>query len=400
MRNGEMWLGSGDNGVIRYDMHAHKASVINKNNGLRSAFIYNIVSDDDGNIWVGTGYGIHKITTSIGNDPVVTFYGKAQGIMGMESNQNSVLKLPDGSIWFGTTNGALHYDPHTTAVASAPSLIVLQSLKIAGENIIDPAWYDSVDNWYGIPYNLRLPYKKNNIAFTFQAITLSGAQQALYRYRIDGLDVPWSDWSTTNSVTYSALPPGKYTFRVQCRSDAGTSAPELTYTFEIIAPFQKTTWFRYAVLLACLLLGILLQYSYNSRKQRRQKLLAKLRSEEQGKIRTRTAEDFHDEIGNKLTRINVLTNVLKNKVTLTPETTRILGQIEDNTSQLYSGTRDILWSLKPSNDGLYEILHRIRDFGVELFQDTEIQFTFTGNDNEWHKFRLNMEMSRNLIMIF
>jgi ligand-binding sensor domain-containing protein/signal transduction histidine kinase len=400
VRGRELWLGSSDNGVIRYNMDTQKCAVINKGNGLRSDFIYNIVSDNDGNVWVGTGFGIHKIAIREHGDPVVTFYGKAQGIMGMESNINSVLKLPDGSIWFGTTNGALHYNPHRTAVASAPSQIVLQSVKIAGETVIDPRWYDKADNWYGIPYDLHLPYKKNNIAFTFQAITLSGAQQALYRYRVDGLDAPWSDWSTTNSVTYSALPPGNYVFKVQCRSEAGTSAPELSYPFEIITPFQKTAWFRFAVLVACLALGYFIQYSINHKKERQQTMMAKLRAEEQGKIRTRTAEDFHDEIGNKLTRINVLTNVLKNKVPLTPETARILGQIEDNTSQLYGGTRDILWSLRPSNDVLYEILYRIRDFGTELFQDTEISFTFSGSDSQWHMFRLNMEMSRNLIMIF
>jgi signal transduction histidine kinase len=217
---------------------------------------------------------------------------------------------------------------------------------------------------------------------------------------MDGLEAPWSDWSTTNSVTYSALPPGTYTFHVQCQAAGEQNNPELTYSFEIITPFQKTNWFRLCILIACILSGIMLQFILSSRKQRRMKLLEKLRTEEQVKIRLRTAEDFHDEIGNRLTRINVLTNVLKNKIHQTPETTRILGQIEDNTSQLYGGTRDILWSLKPSNDNLYEILYRIRDFAAELFQDTEINFTFTGADEQWHNYRLPMDMSRNLIMIF
>ena len=273
-------------------------------------------------------------------------------------------------------------------------------MKIAGESVLDAQWYDSLDNWYNVPYRLRLPYKKNNVAFTFQAVTLSGGQQVLYRYRIDGSDAPWSDWSTASTVTYSALPPGKYTFRVQCRSDAGVTTQELKYQFEIVAPFHKTAWFRFVLLGAMLLLGVFIQYGISSRKQRRERLLSKLRAEEQGKIRTRTAEDFHDEIGNKLTRINVLTSVLKTKLPLTPETTRILGQIEDNTAQLYSGTRDILWSLKPSNDVLYEILYRIRDFGNELFQDTDIHFSFAGDDSRWGQYRLDMEMSRNLIMIF
>ncbi len=395
-----IWMGSSDYGVVRYNTETGKARVINKSNGLRSDFIYNIIDDNDGNIWVGTGFGIHKIRMNEKDEPQVTFYGKAQGISGMESNLNSVIKLRDGSIWFGTTNGALHYQPNTPAVSSTPASIVLQSVKLAGENAIEPGYYDSTDNWYGTPYGLRLPYKKNNISFTFQAITLSGAQQVLYRYRMDGLDAPWSDWSGTNSVTYSALPPGKYVFHVQCKGGEEGNNPELSYAFEIITPFQKTTWFRFAVLIACLLTGILLQYLVNSRKQRRQRLLDKLRTEEQGKIRMRTAEDFHDEIGNKLTRINVLASVLKNKITLTPDAERILGQIEDNTKQLYSGTRDILWSLKPSNDNLYEIMHRIRDFGYELFQDTDINFTFTGTDDKWQNYRLPMDMSRNLIMIF
>jgi signal transduction histidine kinase len=285
-------------------------------------------------------------------------------------------------------------------VTTAPTSIVMQSVKLTSESAIDHSYYDSTDNWYGTPYHLRLPYNKNNITFTFQAITLSGAQQVQYRYIMGGLETPWSEWSATNSVTYSALPPGNYVFSVQCRGAEGQNSPELTYTFEIITPFQKTMWFRLAVLAACILVGILLQYIVNSRKQRRQRLLAKLRAEEQGKIRLRTAEDFHDEIGNKLTRINVLANVLRNKITLTPDTSRILEQIEDNTSQLYGGTRDILWSLKPSNDNLYEILLRIRDFATELFQDTDVNFTFTGNDEKWRNFRLPMDMSRNLIMIF
>jgi len=396
----ELWLGSSDNGVLRYNMDRHKTLVINKSNGLRSDFIYNIIAGNDGNIWVGTGFGIHRIAMNQNDEPQITFYGKAQGITGMESNVNAVLKLPDGSIWFGTTNGALHYQPHTAVVSSAPSSIVLQSVKLTDESIIDHSYYDSTGNWYGIPYNLRLPYNKNNIAFTFQAITLSGVQQVVYRYRMDGLEAPWSQWSATNSVSYSALPPGKYVFHVQCQGAGEQTNPELTYSFEIITPFQKTRWFRLSVLIACILSGILLQYIVNSRKQHRLRLLSKLRSEEQAKIRLRTAEDFHDEIGNKLTRINVLTNVLKNKINLNPETTRILNQIEDNTAQLYGGTRDILWSLKPSNDNLYEILHRIRDFGGELFQDTEVDFTFTGTDEKWRNYRLPMDMSRNLIMIF
>lgn len=400
MKGNELWIGTSDNGVIVYNLKDRKSFVINKSDGLYSDFIYNIIADDDGNIWMGTGYGIHKISMKNGT-PVIAFYGREQGVAGMESNHNAVYKMRDGSIWFGTTNGALHYHPQSNVVTSKPVSIVMQSVKLFGEPISDTSYFDSTDAWYKVPYHLRLPYRKNNLTFTFHAISLNGSGQVRYRYRIEGLDAQWSDWSSVNTVTYSALPPGKYVLRVDCMTESGTDVAELSYPFEIITPFQKTGWFRLVVLGACILLGVSIQYVVNRRKQNRLALLERLRREEQVKVRLRTAEDFHDEVGNKLTRINVLTNVLQKKMGyVNPDAKRIIEQIQDNTNQLYGGTRDILWSLKPSNDNLYEILNRIRDFGMDLYQDTDVSFSFYGTDEKWRRYRLPMDVSRNLIMIF
>lgn len=402
LKGKELWLGTSDNGLICYNIQTKTSFVINKSNGLQSDFIYNIIVDNDGNIWTGTGYGIHKLHRKAGKY-VVTFYGKEQGIYGMESNHNAVLKMPDSSIWFGTTNGAVHFNPHPSSktIVPQPISVVLQSVKLFGDNINDSSYYDSLANWYNVPLQLQLPYRKNNITFSFQGITLTGSEQLKYRYRIEGLEAQWSDWSAVNTITYSALPPGKYKLQVQCTAGDSSDIKLLSYPFEIITPFHKTSWFRLVILGACILLGITIQYIVNKRKQNRLALLERLRREEQTKVRERTAEDFHDEIGNKLTRINVLTNVLKNKIgDSTPDAKRIIDQIQDNTGQLYGGTRDILWSLKPSNDSLYEILHRLRDFGGELFQDTEIDFEFSGTDEGWKNYKLPLDISRNLIMIF
>lgn len=394
--NNELWIGTSDNGVLRYNLKTGECSGINKSNGLRSDFIYNIITDDNDNIWLGTGFGIHRVSINTDGKPVIKFYGKSQGVAGMESNHNAVFKTANGSIWFGTTNGALHYQPQQQVTDAKPLSIVLQSIKVFGESITDTTYYDSLGAWYNIPYGLHLPPKKNNITFTFQAISLSGgSEQITYRYRIEGLDAPWSDWSPTNAVTFSALPSGKYVLHIESNTGG-----ELHYDFEIITPFHKTGWFRLLILAGCILLGITIQYVANRIKQNRLKLIDRTRREEQNRVRQRTAEDFHDEVGNKLTRINVLASVLKNKIQMTPETQRIIGQIEDNTAQLYSGTKDILWSLKPSNDSLYEILHRIRDFGGELLQDTDIDFVFLGSDMRWKDYKLPMDVSRNLIMIF
>jgi ligand-binding sensor domain-containing protein/signal transduction histidine kinase len=394
-----LWLGTSDNGILCYNLATGECYRINKRSGLQSEFIYNLTIDNNGDLWAGTGYGIHRINVAVPGKPVVTFYGKSQGITGMESNINSALKWYDGSIWFGTTNGALHYQPQLIGTEPKPVGLFMESVKLFGENITNHRYYDTTDAWQHLPYNLHLPYQQNNITLTFQGISLCGEQQMQYRYRLDGLDAPWSNWANVNTVTYSSLPPGNYTLIVECRVLGGAQTKELRYAFEIETPFQKTKWFKVSVLAACILLGIAIQWGFNSRKERRQRLLAKLRSEEQAKIRLRTAEDFHDEVGNKLTRINLLTNILKDKTPQSPEINKLLQQIQENTGQLYTGTRDILWSLKPMNDNLNEIMHHVRDFGTELFQDTETKFEFIGADDRWKKYRLPLDISRNFIMI-
>lgn len=400
IQDNKLWVGTSDNGVIYYDLLTKKAKVINKNAGLESDFIYNITTDKQGNIWVGTGFGIHEITMKE-DVPYITFYGRGSGIKGMESNQNAVFNMPNGNIWFGTTKGALLYNPKNAITRPQPISIVLQSIKLFGDNITDTSYYDSLSSWYNVPYQLHLPFKQNNITFTFKGITMSGPEQIRYRYKIDGLEAPWSDWTELNSVTYSALPPGDYILRIACKTANDSEVKELSYPFTIITPFHKTSWFRMLVLITCILLGITIQYIVNKRKQNRLALLEQLRREEQSKVRERTAEDFHDEVGNKLTRINVLTNVLRSKIKdHTPDTISILDKIQDNAGELYNGTRDILWSLKPANDNLYEIIHRIRDFGGELFSDADINFIFGGANEKWRQYRLPLDVSRNLIMIF
>jgi ligand-binding sensor domain-containing protein/signal transduction histidine kinase len=400
LQGNQLWAGTSDNGIIAYDLHSGKSIVINKSNGLRSDFVYNIYAAADNSIWAGTGFGIYNIKPA-GNQLLVNFYGRGQGVTGMESNHNAILGMPDGTIWFGTTNGAMQYRPGTQRTIAHPVSIVMQSVKLFGERITDSSYYKGTTPHYNVPLNLQLPPTKNNLTFTFQALSLSDEAGILYRYHMEGLDAQWSDWAPTNTITYSALPPGTYSLHVQCSAEGQPIDGELVYPFVIITPFHKTTLFRFLIFGGCILLGVSLQYMANRRKQARLKMIEALRREEQAKVRERTAEDFHDEVGNKLTRITVLTNVLKTRLgEIPPDTKRIIDQINENTVQLYSGTRDILWSLIPSNDSLYEILHRIRDFGGDLFGDTEVAFHFTGTQEQWREYRLPMDASRNLIMIF
>jgi ligand-binding sensor domain-containing protein/signal transduction histidine kinase len=398
VRGAELWAGSSDNGLFRYNLDTHKLTTINKANGLRSDNIQNIIADNNGNIFAGTPTGIHKIRLNERDEAAVTFYGKTQGVTGMESSLNAVLKLPDGSILYGTSRGLLRYDPHGAVASPAPVSIVLQSVKLTGDSSM-AAYSDSVNNWYGIPYHLHLPANKNSIAFTFKAISLSGGQQ-LYRYHLDGLETPWSDWSAETAVSYSALPPGKYVLRVQCRGDEEKNNLELSYPFEIITPIQQTAWFKLSILLLCVLAGVIIQHIAELRRNKKIRVLAALRLQEHNKIRLSTEEDFHGDINNKLARIKVLTGTLRNKIRLNADAEKLLGQIDENAAQLFDSSKEILWSLDPAHGNVYDLLEHIRNTGQKIFEKATTEFSFDNIDDRLRKYTLPMDRTRSLIMIF
>ena len=136
-------------------------------------------------------------------------------------------------------------------------------------------------------------------------------------------------------------------------------------------------------------------------RQKHQRLLESIKQEQERHIRQKTAEDFHDEMGNRITRIGLLTNVLKLKVVdADNETNRILEQIKENAQQLYYGTNDIIWSLNTESKNLHDTIKRIASFGNEMFGDSSINFSIEGWNLNLEKIKLTSEQSRNIIMIF
>jgi signal transduction histidine kinase len=159
-------------------------------------------------------------------------------------------------------------------------------------------------------------------------------------------------------------------------------------------------WFKLLWPLAAI--GLLfLFYSIRKNNLNKQKIMIqKLRAEDQKKIRQNTARDFHDEMGNKLARITVLSDILKSKLPVNDEAQALAKKIQENVGLLYQGTKDIIWSLNPENDNLHFLLKRISDFGVDLFIDTDIEFEAIIVDEAFRNYFLPMDYARNIIMIY
>ena len=113
-RSGNLWLGTTDNGLFKYDGNSFKQFTIN--DGLDCNKIYCVLEDKEGKIWVGTEVGLclydgktfSKIEIPLPNNlPANTNpYFQTHWVYHM-------LQSKDGKIWFATIDGVYIYDGKT-----------------------------------------------------------------------------------------------------------------------------------------------------------------------------------------------------------------------------------------------------------------------------------------------
>lgn len=399
----KVYFGTDNLGVMVWHRQTGQWQSINQKEGLSCNYIYNLLVDRNGHLWAGTGCGIDRISFE-GQKFQIKNFGAAYGLNGLENNGNASFMDANGYLWFGTTKGVFHYDPYLQTSKKSKKRrvsIVLQSVKLFSKEISPRLYSDSSLPFSNIPANPVFPPKQNNLTFTFKAIALTDAGQIKYRYQLLGSDKTVIE-TNQNTVTYSSLPPGNYIFKVWASdADGNWQAKVLSWPFTINVPYYQTWYFRLGLILIFIAGFLGLVYWRNRQKTKRLLWAQKLREEEQSRVRQKTAEDFHDEIGNKLTRIKLLASVAESKYVAHPEDVLdVLAQIRSNVETLYTGARDIIWSLQPQSDYLSELLSRIRRNMEDLFEHLNISFTFDLQTEERFVDRkLPADYSRNLLMI-
>ena len=93
-----------------------------------------------------------------------------------------------------------------------------------------------------------------------------------------------------------------------------------------------------------------------------------------------TAEDFYEDFGNSLTRIQILSEILERKITPDDlERKQLIHQIRDYQASLWLGFRDMLWTLNDGNHTLTELITRLNHIGMEIFKD-DVNSVFSLNN--------------------
>jgi PAS domain S-box-containing protein len=254
-RSGTLWVGT-QNGLDKFDSNTGTFTVYTRRDGLPGNAVGCILEDDHGNLWMSTNHGIARFDP---RSTAVKSYSTAEGLPGPDlTGWGAGFKNRTGEMFFGGFNGATVFHPDRVADTSYAPPVVLTEFRLSGSPV-DIGGGSPLSKSISYTTRLTLSHEQRIFSLAFSALSYFSPGTNRYRYKLEGLDETWHEvGSDERLATYTTLPVGDYTFRVQGATSRGVwSEPGAAVIIKILPPWWSTWWFRVlcVVVLAALLGG-------------------------------------------------------------------------------------------------------------------------------------------------
>jgi ligand-binding sensor domain-containing protein len=237
---GRMWFGTHYSGLYRYDQetntldsfntlngignhcyelaedrrgriyvaHERGFSVINQKdsithystrNGLRNRLVEGFLIDDDNNVFIANHNTIIQFNPETKQ---FKYFDEQFGIGEVSFKSNTAIRTHDGQMVWGTETGFISFDPEKMTSSAIPHQLTIYAI------------YSSRGRKFVSNEGIHVSTDEA-LTFEFSSVDLFGSKNVTYQYRLTSMNQHWIDLGTENRVTFSSLPPGKYTFRAR-----------------------------------------------------------------------------------------------------------------------------------------------------------------------------------------
>lgn len=388
--DGSLWIGSRGGGLIR--LKNGRGDQIGLKQGLVNNYISQIVADGRGWLWFASSHGIFKLRQrdieqamedrSIVLRPII--YGKNEGLVSQEAlfSIASPFVLPhailgaDGRVWMLTHTGVVVADPNILSNDTNPPPILLTQVAMDGQIIASHDGFASTETATAVPRTLnsrlKIPPSHRHLEFDFTAFHYCAPENLQFRYQLVGYDNGWSPAGAERSAAYSRLAAGPYQFRVEASvGDGPWSNPPATLDFEVIPFFWQTWWFRISVVLV-FTLSLIAIVRYVSYRRLRMKLRATEQQAAVERERGRIARDIHDDLGNRLTEIQLLSGLAERNGEVPQNAMTHIHEISSAARQATDALDEIVWAINPRNDTLPHLINYLGQFATDFMRTAGI----------------------------
>lgn len=308
--------------------------VYNEKNGLQNERI-NCILIHNNIIYLGTQGGLSVI-----RDNVAYNFSKLFGIQSLAINK---IVCVNDELWLGGNNGI--------------SVIKTEDIKTS----ISP----------------KINVTQEQTKFTYDVISFKDRSEINSQYRINRGS--WVDLKTSNGVIdFANYAPNNYTVEFRSQNSFSPWTVSEKFSFDIKLPWYKVWWVITIFVLSGFSLVILFFYSRLKIVSRRNAILRNeidrriVAEKELSEVRHNIARDFHDDLGNKLASISLMSDVLSNNIA--SNNAEAIATIKNDADYLYKGTKDFIFSLQEKSNYLGELQVYLTDFADDYLHQFGVDF--------------------------
>jgi len=212
----------------------------------------------------------------------------------------------------------------------------------------------------------------HGLRFDFTALSFDAPTNVRFQYRLDGVDDQWIDSGSQRSATYPHLSAADYRFLVRaCNSDGVWNNTGAALAFTVVPYMWQTWWFRLAMLAAFTAI-VALAARYVSFRRLRMRLHILEQQTALHKERARIARDLHDDLGARLTKIVMLSDLTIRDFNGSHPPERV-EQISSTARLVMKSLDETVWAVNPRNDTLPNLIDYIGQFAQEFLSSAEIR---------------------------
>ncbi|HOY12558.1 MAG TPA: ATP-binding protein [Saprospiraceae bacterium] len=264
INNQLLWIGTKGGGLNLMEKSTGKIRHITTQQGLCNNTVYGLLTDDSGNIWGSTNNGLFCIlaTKDRTADFEIRHFTEAAGLQDSEFNTNAYCKMPNGNLAFGGVSGLNLFNPKEILLDTFAPNIFITKLIVGNQVIKNNDETGILTKAIEFTESITLDHKQDVFTIEFSSLDFRAPDQIKYRYQLEGIDDSWIESGNRRNVSYSHLPAGNYTFRVQGSNSLGIWNNQIkALTIKILPPWY-TSWYAYLFYLVLFGWGIKAYYQY------------------------------------------------------------------------------------------------------------------------------------------
>jgi signal transduction histidine kinase/ligand-binding sensor domain-containing protein/ActR/RegA family two-component response regulator len=336
-RGDELWLADGDSLSV-YHWQNNRATRVARypfNDPRTINSVMSLRVDRDGRAWLFTRGGLWLYNPA---DNSLRGFGVENGLVDTYFGSSAIARLPDGRLYAPSKDGIVGFQPDAIQPHQRRPEIHLSALSVHGSNGVRDLPLANSD--------VALAWNDRDLTVVARALSFIAPERNRYRFRLDGLDNDWVDSGQRGDRTFTQLPSGNFTLRVQAAGPDGVWG-ELTTPLHLHVdnpPWLRWwAWLAYALLLGMLFAALLNAMRRRQLQRHRLELITQEHhlAHEASKAKTEFLAQLGHEIRTPMTGVLGMTELLLS---------RPLGDTERRYAQTIRNSGEVLLTLV--NDAL------------------------------------------------